>query len=295
MIGISAASELMISQPVRQSERLPRITDRGLATLSALVRDYSGICIGVDKHQLVENRLSRRVRELGLASLEAYAQLVRADRSHAELETLVDLITTNHTAFFREPDHFNFLFDRLVPEIRSTFAPGLPLRIWSAASSSGEEPYTLAMLASEDAEAHSGHRYAITASDISRRMLAVADRGIYTLSGLSAVPKSLLHRYFERGVGPQEGRCRVRRSLREMVAFRRINLLDGPYPLDQPQHVIFCRNVLIYFDTRTRRAVAQQLLDSLAPGGYLVVGYSESLSGLLPGIQACSHGVYRRP
>jgi chemotaxis methyl-accepting protein methylase len=285
----------MMSLSVRHTGSLPRLTDRGLQILSALVRDYSGICIGSDKHQLVENRLARRVRELGLSSLEAYAQRVRESRDGSELETLVDLITTNHTSFFREPDHFSLLFDRIGPELRVNLEPGEPLRLWSAASSSGEEPYTLAMLSAEDAKANSCHRYAITASDISRRMLSAADRGIYEMTSLSSVPKPLVHRYFERGTGPQLGRCRVLRALRESVAFRRINLLDGYYPLNERQHVIFCRNVLIYFDTATRRAVVQHLLDTLVPGGFLVVGYSESLSGLFPELRAYSHGVYRRP
>ena len=276
------------------SHALPRLSDRGLRLIAELVRGHSGICVGPDKHQLVENRLRRRVRELKLNTLETYADYVAADRSGSELETLVDLISTNHTAFFREVEHVHVLFDRLAPALRRREVAGTPLRVWSAGASSGEEPYTLAMRAAEETRQNPLSRWTLTASDISHRMLAVAKLGVYSMSAVESVPTELLQRYFERGVGAQEGRCRVRRELRDTVTFRRINLLDAQYPLAEQQHVIFCRNVLIYFDLPTRRLVVKRLLEYLVPGGYLVVGYSESLSGLVDGLRSFSHGVYTR-
>jgi chemotaxis protein methyltransferase CheR len=273
---------------------LPRLTDQGLRSLAQMVRAYSGICVGPDKHQLVENRLRRRVRELTLESIEAYAEYVRLDRSGSELENLIDLISTNHTAFFREAEHTAVLFERLAPTLRARECAGTPLRLWSAAAASGEEPYTIALMAAEERRVNPSWQWTITASDISRRMLDQARRANYPLSSVSVVPKELLRRYFERGVGTQEGRCRIKRELRDSVSFKRINLLDPSYPLREPQHVIFCRNVLIYFDEITRRTVAQRLLEHLVPGGYLVVGYSESLSGTLPGLRSVFHGVYTR-
>lgn len=270
------------------------LSDRGLRRLSELVREYSGICIGEDKHQLVANRLRRRVRELRLESFDAYGDYVRSDASGRELEMLVDLMSTNHTAFFREREHFNVLFQQLAPKLRASLPAGAPLRVWSAAASSGEEPYTLALLAAEEQRHDPTRRWQIQASDISRRMLEVAARGVYALPSETVVSPDLLRRYFERGVGPQEGRCRLRREVRTTVRFQRINLLEPVYPILDRQHVIFCRNVMIYFDVPTRRVVVDRLLSHLAPGGFLIVGYSESLGGLVPGLVSVSHGVYTR-
>lgn len=270
------------------------LSNRGLRRLSDLVREYSGICIGDDKHQLVVNRLRRRVKELELESFDAYGDYVRSDASGRELEVLVDLMSTNHTAFFREREHFTVLFNQLAPKLRASLPAGVPLRVWSAAASSGEEPYTLALLAAEERRREPTRRWQLQASDISRRMLEVAARGIYALPSETVVSSDLLHRYFERGVGPQEGRCRLRREIRDSVRFQRINLLEPQYPILDRQHVIFCRNVMIYFDVPTRRVVVDRLLSHLAPGGFLIVGYSESLGGLVPGLVSISHGVYTR-
>ena len=279
---------------VSENLPLPRVSDRGLRLLSELVLEYSGISVGADKHQLVANRLRRRVRELHLNSVDAYGDYVRADATGAELETLVDLITTNHTAFFREPEHFSVFFDRLIPTLRADMPSGYPVRVWSAAAASGEEPYTLALLAAEAQRQDPLMRVNIQASDISRRMLDVAARGVYSMESISVIPKEMLHRYFERGVAAQDGNCRLRREVRASVNFQRINLLDTHYPVSDLQHVIFCRNVMIYFEVETRRKVVERLLSHLAPGGYLIVGYSESISGLLPGLNSVSHGIYRR-
>ncbi|MEI6458044.1 MAG: CheR family methyltransferase [Pseudomonadota bacterium] len=270
------------------------VSDRGLRALAELVHDYSGICIGPDKHQLMANRLRRRVQDVGLLSLDDYGDFVRADATGEEIETLVDLMTTNHTAFFRESEHFTVLMQELAPTLRAAMPTGYPVRVWSAAASSGEEPYTLAMLTAEDQRRDPLHRWVLQASDISRRMLDVAVRGVYSMDSVAVVPPDLLPRYFERGVGAQDGRCRLRREVRAAVSYQRINLLDAHYPIREPQHVIFCRNVMIYFDVDTRRAVVERLLEYLVPGGYLVVGYSESLTGLVPRLSSVSHGVYTR-
>mgnify|MGYP003347448987 CR=1 FL=1 len=275
---------------------LPTLSDRGLRELAGLVRAYSGITLGPDKHQLVANRLRRRVRELKLESFEHYGEYVRADGSGSELETLVDLMSTNHTAFFRESLHFAALVSEVLPRLRA--ARGMnrdPLRVWSAACATGEEAYTLAMLLAEDSAAEPGRVFELLGSDISRRALALAERGVYPMERAGVVPEDLLKRYFERGVGAQAGRCRVKRILRDAVRFQRINLLDDSYPLSRPQDVIFCRNVLIYFDVETRRRVLARLAASLTPEGVLVVGVSESVGGLLPELVRISHGVYARP
>lgn len=271
-----------------------RRSDRGLLRLAELIRGYSGICIGPDKQLLVENRLRHRIRELGISGMDEYVVYVSSDRSGQELEKAVDLLTTNHTSFFREGDQLRAVFERLSSSLRGAMASPGPVRVWSAAASSGEEPYSLAMLAAEERRMSPHHEWVITASDISRRMLHLAERGVYMLSATESVPRPLLHRYFEKGVGPQEGRCRVLRSLRETVSFRRINLVQNPYPLEALQHVIVCRNLLIYFDKSTQQSVVSSLTDSLDVGGYLIVGYSETLNGPLGGLRSIGQGIYRR-
>ncbi|MFM7067775.1 MAG: CheR family methyltransferase [Gammaproteobacteria bacterium] len=266
---------------------------RGLATR---IHAYCGISLSPEKHTLVANRLRRRVQALGLASFDDYCELLATAADESELEILIDLVTTNHTVFLRETEHFRFLADRILPLLgRELARAGAALRLWSAASSSGEEPYTMAMVAAEARRRAPELRWRILGSDISRSMLAAAERGIYRLDGLQALPADWLQRYFLKGVRSQDGYARVVPELRQDVRFARINLLERAYPLGELQHVIFCRNVMIYFDAPTRAAVVGRLVQHLQPGGYLFVGYSESLAGLDHGLEAVGHGIYRRP
>jgi len=272
------------------------LTPRALRVLAGLVHSYSGILLGPDKQMLVSNRLRKRLAELGLESYDAYCEWLTTPEGAEEIETLIDLITTNHTGFFREPDHFRFLSEQLLgPDGPVKAGSGTPLRIWSAAVSSGEEAYTIAMVAAEALRRGQGPEVEIFGSDISRRMVAAAERAVYGLDAVAAIPAELLRRYFQRGVRTQEGQCRVQPQLRSRVQLRRINLLDEAYPLNGLQHVIFCRNVMIYFDATSRDAVVDRLVRHLLPGGYLFVGYSESLNAASHGLESVRHGVYRRP
>ena len=272
------------------------ISPRAFRALAGRVHAYCGIALSPEKHSLVANRLRKRVGELGLESFEEYCELLAAAADEAELEVLVDLITTNHTVFLREAEHFRFLADHVLPVLgRELVRAGSVVRMWSAAASSGEEPYTMAMVAAEAQRTTPALRWRILGSDISRTMVAAAEQAIYRLDHLEALPVEWLRRYFLRGVRSQDGYARVVPELRQEVRFARINLLDRAYPLGELQHVIFCRNVMIYFDGTTRAAVAERLVRHLLPGGYLFVGYSESLAGLAHGLEAVSHGVYRRP
>ncbi len=272
------------------------LTPRTLRVLSGLVHTYSGILLGPDKQMLVSNRLRRRLAELSLASYDAYIEMLTSPGGGEEIETLIDLIATNHTAFFREPDHFVFLADHVLGPAGPMLAAARgPLRIWSAAVSSGEEAYTIAMVAAEAVRRGKGPDVEILGSDISRRMVAAAERAVYADDSLSMIPAELLKRYFQRGVRTQQGHCRVQPKLRASVQMRRINLLDPVYPLSGLQHVIFCRNVMIYFDADLRSAVIDRLVRHLLPGGYLFVGYSETLNAAAHGLEPVRHGVYRRP
>jgi chemotaxis protein methyltransferase CheR len=261
------------------------------ARIAGVVRAVSGIALGPEKRVLVANRLRRRLVELGCPDFEAYSALVAGPRAGSETETLVELITTHHTSFFREVEHFRLLEDTILPKLASRIGH---LRVWSAAASSGEEVYTLAIVLAEVARREPGLSASLVGSDISRRVLALAERGIYPLRALEPVSAVLRRRYFERGIRAETGRARVQAFLRTPIEFRRINLIEAHDPRAPLQHVIFCRNVMIYFDAEARAACIERLTASLAKGGYLFVGYSESLGARLKGLEAVHHGVYRR-
>jgi chemotaxis protein methyltransferase CheR len=207
----------------------------------------------------------------------------------------VDLISTNHTRFYREPEHFAFLTQRvlpaLVPTLRATRAP---LRLWSAAASSGEEPYTMAIAVADFLRSHPGLEWEIVGTDISRRMLTVAREGIYSMDSVKSVPLEHLKCYFKKGIGVRTGVCRVKPELRKHLRFERVNLFQPHLPVPANQHVIFCRNVMIYFDLPSRALAVQRLTQLLAPGGYLMVGHSESLMGINHGLHPVQQGVFQK-
>jgi chemotaxis protein methyltransferase CheR len=265
-------------------------------TLVALVYQHSHIRLGPDKQPMLANRLRKRLRALGLVSYDDYCAVLRSAQGPDEIEQLVDLISTNHTRFFREPEHFTFLTGRILPGLLPRLAAeGSSLRVWSAAASSGEEPYTLAMVLAEYFGAQAAVDWRVEASDISHRMLDQAQRGIYRLDARHGLPPELLRRYFQRGVGARDGTCRAKAELRQRVRFQHINLFQAEYPVSRDQHVIFCRNVMIYFDPASRAALVQKLTRQLAPGGFLVIGHSESLMGIRHDLESVRQSVFRKP
>ncbi len=265
-------------------------------TLAALVYQYSRIHIGPDKQPMLANRLRKRLRALGLGGFDEYCAILQSAAGAEEIEHLVDLISTNHTHFFREPGHFGYLTEQILPGLLPPLlAAGRPLRVWSAAASSGEEPYTLAVVLAEFFRTHPGGSWEVEASDISRPMLALAEQGIYRLEPRHALAPELLRRYFQRGVGVRDGTCRVKAELRQRVRFQRINLFQPEYPVAYDQHVIFCRNVMIYFDPASRATLVHKLTRQLAVGGYLVIGHSESLMGIPHELEPVRQSVFRRP
>jgi chemotaxis protein methyltransferase CheR len=265
-------------------------------TLADLVYQHSRIRLGPDKQPMLANRLRKRLRALGLTSYDDYCSALQSAQGPQEIEQLVDLISTNHTRFFREPDHFTFLTSRVLPELVSRLATeGSPLHIWCAAASSGEEPYSLAVVLSEYFREHPAVDWRIEASDISHRMLDHAKEGIYPLDTQHTLAPELLRRYFQRGVGDRAGKCRVKVELRNRVRFQRINLFQAEYPVAREQHIIFCRNVMIYFDPPSRATLVQKLTRQLAPGGLLFIGHSESLMGLRHELVPVRQSVFRKP
>lgn len=272
------------------------ISSAAYRTLEALVYQHSHIRLGPDKQPMLANRLRKRLRALGLTSFDDYCAVLRSTQGPDEIEQLVDLIATNHTRFFREPEHFTLLADRLLPELLPRLvAAGASLRVWSAAGSSGEEPYSVAMVLAEFFQERAAVDWHVEASDISHRMLIHAARGIYRMDDRQGLPPEMLRRYFQRGVGDHAGNCRVKAALRQRIRFQRINLFQAEYPVARDQHVIFCRNVMIYFDPASRATLVRQLTRQLAPGGFLVIGHSESLLGIPHDLEPVRQSVFRRP
>jgi chemotaxis protein methyltransferase CheR len=254
-------------------------------TIADILYDTAGIALNDSKRQLVHSRLARRIRELGGGTIRDYVAFVRTPGGRDELTAMVDLLTTNKTSFFRESVHFD-----LLQEVLENRTPGSPeMTIWSAGCSSGEEPYSIAMVLAEHAA--DGRRGRILGTDLSERVLERARRGVYGEDQVADVPVGLRDRYL--AAGPEPGTRQVVPALRRMVRFGRLNLMDS-WPMKGPFDVIFCRNVMIYFDPPTRERLVNRLAGLLAPGGHLFVGHSESLSSLSHPLQYVQPATYRR-
>lgn len=252
-----------------------KLTPEQFDAVSRLMYDTAGIHLPPGKEMLVQGRLGKRVRALNLSGFDEYFARLEADVTGEELSHLVDALTTNKTSFFRESDHFDHLRDEVLPRLRHRRAP---FRLWSAGCSSGEEPYTLAMVLREAWTGPELLDTRILATDLSTRMLARAKQAAYTKAELSGVPDEFVRRYFEHR--PDDPRpYRVVQEVRSMVRIARLNLFDS-WPMRGPFQVIFCRNVMIYFDRAKQERLIQRFWEILEPGGVLYVGHSESLSAL---------------
>jgi chemotaxis protein methyltransferase CheR len=270
--------------------------DRDYEFIRELVYHHSRINLGPDKKELVSARLGKRLRATQLTSIGDYCRFLQDESSAEELSHLIDAISTNHTYFFREPAHFEFLTGKALPDLLSRRSKERwpTLNLWSAACSTGEEPYSIAIALSEELDhASPPWPWRIEATDISHRVLQRARVGVYREEGVSKVPANLLRSSFQKGFGPQEGNYRIKSSLQERVTFRQLNLLEGAPPFREPFQIIFCRNVMIYFDRQTQEELIQRLSRLLVPGGYLMVGHSESLSGIRHGLKLVSTAVYQ--
>ena len=259
-----------------------------------LVYEHSRISLGVDKRELVSARLGKRLRATNVPSLSAYCQLLQAPGAEEELGHLIDAISTNHTFFFREGSHFDFLRDTVIPEmsVRARAERWPRFYVWSAACSSGEEPYSIAMTLASALPSSPWH---IEATDISRRILDRADAAIYPGESVERLPPDVIKAHFQRGFGPQEGQYRVKPALRQRVSFHHLNLLEGEPPFRELFQVIFCRNVMIYFDRATQEELIGRLARRLVPGGFLMVGHSESLSHIRHQLRMLRPATYQKP
>jgi chemotaxis protein methyltransferase CheR len=262
-----------------------------------LVYEQSRINLGPSKQELVSSRLRKRLIALNLSGMDAYCDLLRSPQGEDEVMDLLDAISTNFTDFFREAHHFDFLNSTVLPAWQQdrNARRGEPFRAWSAACSSGEEPYTLSIVLAEALAGAPAEDWKILATDISTRVLKKAEQAVYRQERLKLPNADMLRRYFQKGTGSWEGYFRVKNQLREHIQFRRVNLIESSYPFTEKFNVIFCRNVMIYFDRETQEQLIPQLADRLLPGGYLFVGHSESLVGIDHGLESLKPSIYRKP
>jgi chemotaxis protein methyltransferase CheR len=257
-----------------------------------------GIKMPDAKMSMLQSRLQRRLRQLKIDSLETY-QAYLFDSPNAEEERIhfINAVTTNKTDFFREASHFDYLVQTALPALGKMYGtgPSWLFKLWCAGCSSGEEPYTQAMVLSEYAEQRRGFDFAILATDISTRVLNNAQLGIYDESRVEPIPAALRRRYLLRSKDSTKSVVRIIPELRGKITFHRLNFMDDDYAVRDKFEVIFFRNVMIYFDKPTQEAVINKLCRNLKPGGYLFAGHSESLAGLDIPIQAVGSAIYRRP
>jgi chemotaxis protein methyltransferase CheR len=261
--------------------------------LRRLANERTGIVVGEDKFDMFYARLSRRLRKLGLENFRDYCELVRKDASGEEVLELVNAITTNLTAFFRENHHFEYLSGKAIPELKQRYGAGRKLRIWSSGCSTGEEPYSLAITLREAAAQLSGWDYRILATDIDSNVLRTAATGVYSLDRLKGMSPARLKRWFQRGTGSKEGLARVKPPLRELIQFGQLNLMEE-WQMEEPLDIIFCRNVTIYFDKETKTRLIEKCARNLKDGGFLFIGHSESLYKISDRFELIGNTIYRK-
>jgi chemotaxis protein methyltransferase CheR len=272
-----------------------RLSEQEFKAFQAFIHGAAGIYLTPAKNALLVGRLGRHLRELGLSSFGEY--LERAKRVPEERVRLIDSVCTNETRFFREPGQFQFLEEQLLPSWRARAAAGQRprrIRVWSAACSTGEEPFSLAMLLLDACPQAEGWQIEVLASDLSTRVLARAKEAVWPIARAADIPDRYLRRFMLRGVGDQAGQMKARPELRQAIRFAALNLNADRYPVAGAFDLIFCRNVLIYFDAESKAAVIERLRERLEPEGHLFLGHAEGLGRATVGVKAVAPNVYAR-
>lgn len=265
-----------------------RLTPRQFDRISRIVYEVSGIDLHEGKEDLVKARLLKRLRHLNLSNFDQYFKYLHSDKSGKEIKSMVDILTTNKTDFFREPEHLLFLREKIVPLFGEH-----PVRIWSAGCSSGEEPYSIAMTLCEAVPNIAKYDIRILATDISERMMEKAQKGEYPEEAVKEIPAHVRHKYFQRVGTPSNRKYRVVDDVRQLVKFAKLNLMDD-WPMSGPFDVIFCRNVMIYFNKPTQEMLINRFWHLLREEGYLLVGHSESLNFLSHDFLYVKPAVYQK-
>jgi chemotaxis protein methyltransferase CheR len=275
--------------------RLTRIefelTQSQFQRIRELVRTHTGIALSDHKFQLVHGRLARRLRALRLDNFGDYIKILEG--GGPEIEEFTNAVTTNLTSFFREPHHFDHMAREMLPALAARPATSRRLRIWCCAASTGEEPYSIAMVLREAQAELAGWDAKILATDLDSAVLATGAAGIYAAARFENMDTRRVSRFFEKGAGVQAGNLRAREELRNLITFKQLNLMD-PWPMRGPFDAIFCRNVIIYFDKPTQRALFERMAKLQRPGDLLFLGHSETLYRVSPRYELVGRTIYRR-
>jgi chemotaxis protein methyltransferase CheR len=266
---------------------MPALTDQEFARFRRFIFEAAGITLSDAKKVMVGSRLATRLQKCQVNNYGDYFRLLASGQQPEEVQTAVDLLTTNETYFFREPNHFEFLKTQLKELVRYSE----PVRVWSAAGSSGEEAYSIAMVLEDCLQSRP---WEIVASDISSRVLERARRGHYPMERAHHVPRPYLQKYCLQGRGAQANTLLVERTLRSKVQFRQVNL-NAPLPPLGEFDFVFLRNVLIYFNIETKRQVVRRVLSTLRPGGWLLISHTESLHDVTDSVQQIAPSIFRKP
>jgi chemotaxis protein methyltransferase CheR len=273
------------------AQAMPEMTEAEYQKLAQLIYSVSGISLKESKQALLTSRLAGVLAQSGRKTFTEYYNSLIADTSGAAVAALVDRITTNHTYFMREPAHFNFFRDTVLPYLKSKVADR-DLRVWSAACSTGEEPYALAMILDEFLDSEKSRwDCQVLATDLSEKVLKDASRGVYSPERIEPLPALWKQRYLTRH---PDGNYEIADRIKKEVIYRRFNLIEPVYPFRKKFHVIFCRNVMIYFDADTRASIINKLYDMTEPGGYLFIGHSEAIDRSKSKYKYVLPAVYRR-
>lgn len=270
------------------------ISDHEFRQLREFIHAHTGIALSEHKRALVCARLAKRLRYHGLQCYADYFSLLtQADPEGEELVAMINSITTNKTDFFREPHHYRFLAEEVFAVHRQDPNRERPMRIWSAATSTGEEAYSLAMTALESMPSFNAKDVRILATDIDTNVLSHAREGIYTMEQAKCIPEALLHRYFWKGQGKHEGQVMTKPVLKALIQFNWLNLQSDPWPMHALFDVILCRNVLIYFDKPTQLKLFERMGSVLKKNGYLMLGHSEAMHGVSDIFRPVGHSIYQ--
>ena len=277
--------------------KVAALSERDFSRLSKLIHEMCGIKMPPAKKVMLESRLSKRLKKLGIHTFRDYSEYLFSPQGmENELVHMIDMVTTNKTDFFREPAHFSFLADTAAPELISLYGAGTrrTLNVWSAGCSTGEEPYSLAMVLHELREKYRGFEYVVLATDISTKVLDIARLGIYSEDKVEPVPAFLKRKHVLRGKKSYENMVRIVPELRTMIKWRRLNFMEGDFGMRELMDVIFCRNVIIYFDKPTQETLLKRFCSHLIPGGYVFMGHSETLQGMDLPLISVAPTVYRK-
>lgn len=282
-----------MNTPFNDSIYQSALSDKEFNRLSDFIQTNYGIKMPPSKKVVLQGRLHKRLKKLGLADYASYVDYVFSKEGQGEIIHMMDVVSTNKTDYFREPIHFEFLEEVLLPQIKQERG-NQKIKIWSAGCSSGEEPYTIGIVMQEFKEQNPGFDYSILGTDISTQMLQQGADGIYKSDRIDIIPTNLKKKYFLKSKDKSNPRVRVVKTLRDRVDFSRLNFMDNYYDVKQTFDIIFCRNALIYFERENQEIIINKLCQSLKPGGYFFLGHSESITNMDVPLQSVKPTIFRK-